>query len=434
MSLRRTRPAAASASTAEHQARADASRSREAIEATLQRVFAPHLAGGRGERFVGAWRKTLRLLRPLGAVSQGNAVRVLTDGDEVFEASWAAIAAARTSVHFSTYILEPDRVGERTLAELEQAARRGCCVLVVLDAFGSHRVSAGSLQALRAAGATVHVFNPFSFNPLVRWRAPFSRLVRNHRKILVVDRELAFCGGMNVAEEYAGVRHGSGLFRDTQVALEGPCARDLAELVERDASGDGMLERRERPSLAAPAGSLVQILESHVRRHRRAIQKALRLTLGRALERCYLCSPYFVPPGRLKRALAHAARRGVDVRVLTAGRSDVPLVRLASQHLHGRLLRAGVRIFELESRVLHAKTVTVDGVYASVGSFNLDYWSDRRNLEVSVTALDRGAAAALEQQFLRDLEGAREVRLENWSARSWPRRFAGWLAYLLFRL
>ncbi len=434
MSGRRTRPAAASASAAEHQARADASRSREAIEATLRRVFAPHLAGASGARFVGAWRKTLRLLRPLGAVSQGNSVRVLTDGDEVFEACWAAIAAAQSSVHFSTYILEPDRVGERTLSELERAARRGCQVLVVLDSFGSHRVSEQRLEALRRAGATVHAFNPFSFNPLVRWRAPFSRLVRNHRKILVVDRQLAFCGGMNVAEEYAGPRHGSGLFRDTQVALEGPCARDLAELVERDASGDGMLERRERPSAAAPEGSLVQILESHVRRHRRAIQKALRVTLGRALERCYLSSPYFVPPGRLKRALAHAARRGVDVRVLTAGRSDVPLVRLASQHLHGRLLRAGVRIFELESRVLHAKTVTVDGVYASVGSFNLDYWSDRRNLEVSVTALDRGAASALEQQFLRDLEGAREVRLESWSARAWPRRFAGWVAYLLFRL
>lgn len=429
MSRRRTRPAAASLSAPERQARADAAQSRAAIEAAIQRVFAPHLAGGHGARFVGAWRKTLRMLRPLGAVSQGNSVRVLTDGDEVFEAAWAAIAAAKTSVHLSTYILEADRVGERTLLELERAAGRGCRVLLVLDAFGSHRVSGERLARVRKAGAMV-----IAFNPIVRWRAPFSRLVRYHRKILVVDRRLAFCGGMNVAEEYAGARHGTGLFRDTQVALEGPCARDLAELLERDASGDGTLEHRAHASGAAPSGSLVQILESHVRRHRRAIQKALRVTLGRAQERCYLCSPYFVPPARLKSALTHAARRGVDVRVLTAGRSDVPLVRLASQHLHGRLLRAGVRIFELEERVLHAKTVTVDGVYASVGSFNLDYWSDRRNLEVSVTALDRGAACALEQQFLRDLEGAREVRLEHWMKRSWPRRCAGWLAYQLFRL
>lgn len=425
MSVRRTRPRAEPRSSSEAEAVRD---SRDAIEAAIQRVFAPHLEGRRA-RFVGAWRKTLRLLRPLGAVSQGNSVRVLTDGDEVFEAFWGAIAGAQRSVHLSTYILEPDRVGTRTLLELERAAGRGCRVFVVLDAFGSHRVSSERLAALRAAGATV-----VTFNPIVRWRAPFSRLVRNHRKILVVDRRLAFCGGMNVAEEYAGTRNGSGLFRDTQVALEGACARDLADMVERDALGEDAVDRRRRPPEPADSGSLVQILESHVRRHRRAIQKALRVTLGRTLERCYLCSPYFVPPQRLKRALVHAARRGVDVRVLTAGRSDVPLVRLASQHLYGRLLRAGVRIFELESRVLHAKTATVDGVYAAVGSFNLDYWSDRRNLEVSVTVLDRGAACALEEQFLRDLEGAREVHLSSWSRRSWPRRFAGWLAYLLFSL
>jgi cardiolipin synthase len=98
------------------------------------------------------------------------------------------------------------------------------------------------------------------------------------------------------------------------------------------------------------------------------------------------------------------------------------------------LLRAGVRIFELQQRVLHAKTVTVDGVYASVGSFNLDYWSDRRNLEVSVAVLDPGAACKLEEQFVRDLEGAQEVLLSSWARRSWPRRLAGWLAYHILRI
>jgi cardiolipin synthase len=397
-------------------------------------VFAPQVAGAAGAagaRLAAAWRKTLRLLRPLGAVSMGNSVRVLTDGDEVFEAMWAAIERATRSVLLTTYILEPDRVGQRTLHELERAARRGCRVLVVLDAFGSHRLETARLDALRAAGATV-----LSFNPLVRWRSPLSRLVRNHRKILVVDRRTAFCGGMNVAEEYAGTRLGTGLFRDTQLLLEGPCARDLAKLVEGVASEiePGGATREERGAEEASGGSLVLILESHVRRERRAIQKALRTTLARALERCYLTSPYFVPPPRLVRALVHAARRGVDVRVLTAGRSDVPLVRLASQHLHGRLLRSGVRIFELEARVLHAKTATIDGVYAAVGSFNLDYWSDRRNLEVSVSALDRGAACALEEHFRRDLEGAQEVQLSRWSARLWPRRLAGWVAYHLLRI
>jgi len=395
---------------------------REAIE----RVFAPHLTTPAGHRFAAAWRKTLRLLRPLGAVSQGNRVRVWIDGDAVFEAMWEAIAGARTSVHLTTYILEPDRVGERTLGALEEAAARGCRVLLVLDAFGSHRVTEARLARLRSLGAEV-VF----FNPIVRWRAPGSRLVRNHRKILVVDGRRAFCGGMNVAEEYAGGRHGTGLFRDTQLEIEGPCARDLELLCELEP----LESARERGGPGADAeGSLVQILESSVRRHRRAIQKAMRVTLGRALERCYLTSPYFVPPARLLRALKHAARRGVDVRVLTAGRSDVPLVRLASQHLHGGLLRAGVRIYELQTRVLHAKTVTVDGVYASVGSFNLDYWSDRRNLEVSVSILGSEAAGELERQFQADLADAREVRLESWQRRSWWRRLAAWFGYVAMRL
>lgn len=424
MSRRRTSPRAAQPGPGASAGATPAER----IEEAIRQVFAPHLLRPRGALFAQAWRKTLRLLRPLGAVSQGNRVRVLIDGDEVFEAMWAAIAAAERSVVLTTYILEPDRVGERTLAELERAAARGCRVLVVLDSFGSHRVADERLSALRAAGATV-----IAFNPIVRWSAPLSRLVRNHRKILVLDGRLAFCGGMNLAEEYAGTCHGSGLFRDTQLVLEGPCARDLAELVEREASA-GPVTRAHGTIDSQGLGSLVLILESHVRRQRRQIQKALRLTLGRTLERCYLTSPYFVPPQRLKTALVHAARRGVDVRVLTAGRSDVPIVRLASQHLYGHLLRAGVRIFELEARVLHAKTVTIDGVYASVGSFNLDYWSDRRNLEVSVSVLDRGAAGELEQQFLRDLEGAQEVRLERWMKRSRFARMAGWLAYQLLRI
>ena len=308
------------------------------IESAIQRVFAPHLSTPRGARFATAWRRTLRLLRPLGAVSQGNAVRVLVDGDEVFEAAWAAIAGASRSVVLTTYILEPDRVGERTLQELERAAARGCRVLVVLDAFGSHRLSAARLEALRTAGATVLLYNPIARWPFARWQTPLSRLVRNHRKILVVDGRVAFCGGMNVAEEYAGTRHGNGLFRDTQLCLEGPCARDLVAVVEGVASeiARSRVARAEAPAGEMTAGALVLILESHVRSQRRAIQKAMRTTLARALERCYLTSPYFVPPQRLTRSLVHAARRGVDVRVLTAGRSDVPLVRLASQHRRRR--------------------------------------------------------------------------------------------------
>lgn len=399
-----------------------------ALEASIRQALAGDLGAQRGARFRGAWQKTLRLLRPLGAVSHATGVRVLSDGDEAFEAWWSAIDGAADSVALATYIFEPDRVGDATLAALVRAARRGCRVLLVVDSYGSHRLDDARLAPLLAAGARV-----VRFNPMVRFGAPLSRLVRNHRKILALDGRLAFVGGMNVAEEYAGRRHGTGYFRDVQLELVGPCARVLERLVE---SVVGEPDAALPPPVPPPPGaSLVLVHESHSRRRaRQRIQRALRMTLARALEHVYLTSPYFVPPGRLVRALIHARRRGIDVRVLTAGRSDVPLVRLASQHLHGRLLRHGVRIFELESRTLHAKTVTVDGIYATVGSFNLDYWSDRRNLEVTVGVLDQAATAELERQFELDLAGAREVTLATWERRTWYQRILGWGAYQLLRI
>jgi len=393
--------------------------------------MAPYLATPGGRRLAGAWRNTLRLLWPLGSVSHGNAVRVMVDGDETFEAMWADIAGATRSVHLTTYIFEADRVGLRTLEELVAAARRGCQVLVVLDAFGSHRLAPASLEPLRAAGGEV-----LFYNPLVAWPIGVARLVRNHRKILVTDRTVGYCGGLNVAEEYAGKRHGTALFRDTQLRIAGPAASDLATIVEELARAVDGRTRRLAGEGAQPSenGCIVQILESPGRRRRAAIQKALHMKLGRALERCYLTSPYFVPPRGLIVALCRAAERGVDVRVLTAGRSDVPVVRLASRHLYGRLLRAGVRIFEYAPGVLHAKTGTADGLSASVGSFNLDYWSYRRNLEVSVGVFDSVATEALDRHFEADLAGAHEVRLATWEQRTRFQRLVHWAAYQLMRL
>ena len=403
------------------------SASARSVEAAIRRALTGASGSSRGARFARVWQRTLRLLRPLGVVTHATRVRVLAEGDAAFEAMWSALDAAVDSVALTTYIFEPDRVGDATLAALVRAARRGCRVLLVVDDFGSHRLDHARLEPLVAAGGRV-----VRFNPIVRWRAPFSRLVRNHRKILAIDGRLAFVGGMNVAEEYAGERYGNAYFRDTQLELEGPCAEVLAELVE-DIAGD-VRGTPGAPTAPAEGASLVMVHDSHARRDRRRIQRALRTTLARALEHVYLTSPYFVPPARLVRGLLHARRRGVEVRVLTAGRSDVPLVRLAGQHLYGQLLRKGIRIFELERRALHAKTVTVDGVHATVGSFNLDHWSDRRNLEVTVGVLDPVATAELERQFAADLEGAREVTLSTWGRRTWRERALGWAAYQLLRI
>ncbi|MCZ6599044.1 MAG: phospholipase D-like domain-containing protein [Planctomycetota bacterium] len=423
-----------------------------AIESAIERVFAPHLAPPRRVRFwrglASRWRRTLRILWPLGGVSQGNRVRVFEDGDDLFEAMWEAILRARERIVMTTYILSPDRVGLRTLSALEAAARRDVEVDLRYDAVGSSGLGEEWIDGLRKAGARVRAFNPIRLGlhwpirlrlrwPILRLRWPISRLrwrfsplLRDHRKILVVDERVAYCGGMNVAEEYAGEKWGTGVFRDTHLELEGPCVVDLGGLLAEGSTKPAP----EAPSTDLGEATFVQVLESDRRRNRRAIQRALRVTLARAAERCWLTSPYFLPPRRLRRAITKAAARGLDVRVLTAGRSDVPLVHMASQHVYGRFLRAGVRIFEMSGRILHAKTVAIDGVYCSVGSFNLDRISYRRNLEVNVTALDRELTAELERQFLHDLTLSEEVTLATWEDRTWLQRSIHWAAYHLARL
>jgi cardiolipin synthase len=398
------------------------------FDAELQRAFEAR-PSSRERRFWQRWSRTLRLLRPIGSFSAGNAVEIFTDGDALFDSLWSAIAGAEESVLLNTYILDPDGVGERTRDLLAQAAVRGCRVLLVYDAFGSSRLTESFLRPLHEAGAEV-----VAYNPLLRMRSPISRLVRDHRKITVVDGRVAYCGGMNVAEDYAGKRYGSSVFRDSHLRLVGPCVRDLAELLIDVVARQGVVVPTPPEPDGVPGGAVVQVLESNVPGHRREIQKALALTLRRAVKRCYATSPYFVPPSRLMRDLRNAARRGVDVRVLTAGRSDVPLAALASRHLYGRLLRGGVRIYEMRQRTLHAKSMAIDGVYGSVGSFNLDTWSYRRNLEVNVAVIDRALAEHLERQFLEDLELSQEVTLESWERRGPLERVLNWLAYRLMRL
>ncbi len=391
----------------------------------MRQAFAPELRRGWGRAQLQAmarrWRRNLARLRPLGGMSRNNTVELFCDGDKLFEALWKEIEGARKSVLLTTYILEPDRVGRRTLDELARAAARGVAVRLRFDSVGSPRLEDEHLEELRRLGARVERYNPF-----FTWRSRLSRrLVRDHRKVCVIDGRVAFCGGMNVTEDYAGECHGNGRFLDAHVRVEGGAARDLEALFQRS-------QRARRPEPGE--GTFVQVLESNRWRRRRAIQRALRYTISRSVSRAWLTSPYFLPAPHLQSAILRAARRGVDVRLVTAGVSDVRLARVIGRHVYGPYLKAGVRIFELRERTLHAKTAVIDGVYGSVGSFNLDILSDRYNHEVNVTVLDRALARELEQGFERDMRGAEEVTAEVWGRRGWWARVAGWLGYQVARI
>ncbi len=380
-------------------------------------------------RVARTWRLTLDRLLPLGGSSEGNQVTFFFDGDDSYEAMLAAIHSATRRVWIETYIFEPDRVGRAFLDALLAARRRGVDVVLLFDVIGSSGLKTEDLLPLRESGARVVPFNP----P----RLFFARLpmfLRDHRKILIID-DVGFCGGMNVSEDYAGTRLGNGRFRDTHACIEGPGVRDLAAIfISSYLTATGKKLQPAAPLMPLADGVFAQILGSDVRRRKRHIQRALYYTVGRSVRTCLLTTPYFVPPPRLLRALVRAARRGVDVRVLTAGLSDVPIAAVAARHLYGSLLRGGVRIFEMMGRTLHAKTASIDGIYASVGSFNLDRWSFTRNLEVSLTVVDPGLADLLASQFETDATLCREVRQEDYDARSLIDRALGWFAFQLMRL
>lgn len=390
------------------------------------------------------WERVLKRLLKHGRASVGNTVELIGDGDDAMEAMWSAMASARHSIAVEMYIIEPDRVGLRTLAELAQAASRGVSVSLLMDAVGSSHITEAHLQPLRHSGReTVHIA---WFNPLRPWRWPARR---THRKIVIVDGSIGFCGGMNLSEDYAGTRHGNGMFHDCIVRLRGPCVRDLHAVFVRSWRSAtqrklpalwkrlldrGVPRRSIRKQKVSGGDALVQVQESNGAYGRRSIQHALRLTIRKAVTHCDITTPYFIPPLRLMRVISAAAKRGVDVRILTAGKSDVPTVRLASQHIYGQLLRHGVRIYEMQHPVLHAKTIEIDGVYATVGSFNLDTWSDKRNLECNVAIIDHRVAGEMHEVFMGTISRAEEMTLETWHGRGWKARATHWLAYHLMRL
>ena len=376
------------------------------------------------------WEHALERLFPLGGTSQSNEVHLLIEGDAIFSAMEEAIHHAQKQVWLETYFLEPDSIGTRIRNALVQAAHRGCDVILIFDHLGSPRVSSSFLSPLWAAGG-----KSFAFNPIWPWRCHGPLLFRDHRKILLIDNHIGFCGSVNISTDYAGKRLGSNRFRDTVIQIKGPAVQDLSNLFLtslRETSGEDRDTTYEGPIYQK--GVLAQVLGSNSRRNLYSIQNSMKVTLKRATQSCYLTSPYFLPYDNLRKSMLQAAKRGVDIRVLTAGLSDVPLMRLASQHVYEQFLKAGIRIYEMFGKTLHAKTATIDGIFGSVGSYNLDHWSARRNLEVNVSVIDPKIANELQDQFIDDLKNAKEVTLQDLEKRSRFTKLLQWLAYQIMRL
>ncbi len=363
----------------------------------------------------------------------GNKVRLLRNGREAFPTMLRAIEQAQEQVLLEMYWFDSDATGSRFAEALIHAAIRGVEVCVIYDSLGSIEASSAMFDSMRDAGVKV-----VEFNPIMPWHQRFRVALltrRDHRKILVVDQKLGFTGGINIANHWAPSEQGGGGWRDDMVEVEGAAVAGFVDCFRstwEEEGGEPVAFVDRAPGTSKDTtGQRVRVLGEAIHRERREIVRAYLYHIYRARKRVWIANSYFVPEGRIVRALSYAALRGVDVRVLLPGHSDVEIVRLASRAIYERMLKSGIHIFEWQKNVLHSKTAVIDGRWSTVGTFNLDYRSLRTNLEVNVAVLDAGFGSVMEESFQADCAESEEISYADFNRRSLPQRFLEQAAYRL---
>lgn len=374
-----------------------------------------------------------------GPVHHVPAVRVFTDGAQAFAAMRQAIASATGEILLEAYIVRDDAVGTAMHQALAAAVQRGVRVCVLADAVGSLDTRDAFWDRMAADGITVRLFHRFR-------HLPFELLRRDHRKLVVIDRQRAFIGGMNIGVEYgSSLRSHANAWRDTMVSLTGEVARELAAVFaegwdraqgpplpgleyiswETPTEPDGPADFPDGPLTTAHA----RVLDARPGRRQRELLTVLACLVGAARSRLWITTPYFAPPNRALSMLRAAARRGVDVQLLLPGsRADIPFIRHAAHATYARLMAAGVRITEYERATLHAKTIVVDGLVSVVGSTNLDFRSFWWNAECNVLLESPAVAAVMERDFLSDRQAGRPIDPAVWRDRPWWHRLGDWAA------
>jgi cardiolipin synthase len=347
------------------------------------------------------------------AMTEGNRVELLNNGDEIFPAMLRAIRDAKASIDLESYIFKADRTGQVFGEALIDAARRGVEARVLVDGKGG--LSRALLDRMRQAGVDARVYHPIRLWTLIRIGQ------RTHRKILVVDGAVCFTGGAGIADEWLGNARNPREWREVQVRAAGPVAAQMQAIFSEDwtyTTGEILAGEKFYPALHAAGDMPAQAIKVS-RGDVSSLAKMLYyMAVQSAAVSIHIQNAYFLPDEQMRAALIQAARRGVDVRVMVPGRhSNVPPVRMASRHHYGELLLGGVKIYEYEGTMLHQKTAVVDGVFSTIGSINFDALSMKENAEESLAVYDRGFGARLEATFAADLARCREVTYRGWSQR-----------------
>lgn len=362
----------------------------------------------------------------------GNHVTLLNNGVAYFPALAAAIHEAKHEIFLQTYIYEPDDTGTMIGQALMDAASRGVAVFLMLDGFGSHNLPDAYVNKLTDSGVEVLFFRP-KISP---WTLKSTRLRRLHSKVVVIDRKVGFVGGINIVDDYNTPSHTPPRI-DYAVKIEGPVVDVMHKSVALAWKKVCQSQHRSVNRATEWHGQLkntgdmaATFLERDNFKHRRTIEDAYLALIESAIDEVFITNAYFLPSLRFRRALIEAAVRGVKVSLFLQERTEFWPLDMATRALYGSLLSRGVRIYEYQKSFMHSKVAVIDERYATVGSSNIDPFSLFLSHEANVFVDHAGFASTLKQSIQYSIRhGAKAINIEEWSHRSYFKRFAAWSVY-----
>lgn len=348
----------------------------------------------------------------------GNSTTTLQNGDEIFPAMLDAIATAKETITFETYVYWKGEVGASFAAAFAERASQGVKVHVILDKFGADRIDPEYLKLMRKAGVEVVEYHPLRWYD-IGWANKLNN--RTHRKLLIIDGTLGFTGGVGIADEWMGKAETSKQYRDTHYRVRGPVVSQLqSAFVDNWMEATGIVLHGDEyfPKVANTGEQWAQVFKSSPRGGSESMELMYLLSMTAAARNIRLVTPYFVPDTLTIKTLISARRRGVSVQIIVPGATiDEKIVRSASRARWGELLKAGVEISEYGPAMLHSKLMIVDDAWVSIGSANLDNRSFRLNDEANLNVLDPLFAAEQIRIFDQDLAHSQYITFENWENR-----------------
>jgi cardiolipin synthase A/B len=348
-------------------------------------------------------------------------VKIYTTGFETFDSLFYDIEQAQNHIHLEFYIIQDDEVGNRLRQLLIRKAEAGVRVRVIYDYLGGFDLSKSYLQSLRDAGVYIQPFLP------LKKSIGFSKMnYRNHRKIVIIDGVIGYTGGLNIADRYLNGNK-LGLWRDTQIRIEGSAVRGLQRvfLIDWFFVDNKIITHPEYFPTVSPRANnnLVQIVSSGPDSDWKTIMQGVVSIIAGASHYVYIHTPYLIPTESVLTAMQTAALSGVDVRVMLPEKSDTWLVTLASNSYLQQLLESGVRVFMYQHNFLHSKAIVADDRVSTIGTANMDVRSYEHNFEINAFVFDEKVATTLKRHFLKDSHSCVEIKLDVWKSRKRIDRF-----------